>query len=227
TAPSRNEPVNAVSQAARKAPIMYSEPCARLIMSITPNTSVSPAASRYSMKPSCRPLSACSIRKRPLTAALFGHLALLRIRVAAIPQDRFAERLVDQAALPVAAHRAHIVVLDRVLVVVEFEGSAHRVESGGPQRAPHGFLVLQISLDVAYRGVDELGGIVALRRVERGHALVLFLEFGDELLVGRIVEVGRPVRGVEKPGHGRADRPDHVLVGAEARQQQHGVLAEA
>ena len=39
---------------------MYSDPCARFIMSITPNTSVSPAASRNSISPNCRPLSNCS-----------------------------------------------------------------------------------------------------------------------------------------------------------------------
>ena len=66
SAPSRKEPLRRVSQAARKAPTMYSDPCARLIMSMTPKTSVSPAASRNSMKPSCRPLSVCSTIRRPL-----------------------------------------------------------------------------------------------------------------------------------------------------------------
>src|SRR5882672_12137416 len=41
---------------------MYSEPCARLTKSMMPNTSVSPAASRNSSRPNCRPFSDCSMR---------------------------------------------------------------------------------------------------------------------------------------------------------------------
>src|SRR6476619_7402513 len=36
---------------------MYCTPCARLMKSITPNTSVSPAAIRNSSTPNCKPLS--------------------------------------------------------------------------------------------------------------------------------------------------------------------------
>src|SRR5262245_40142028 len=39
---------------------MYCTPCARLMKSITPNTSVSPAAIRNSSTPSCSPLSTCT-----------------------------------------------------------------------------------------------------------------------------------------------------------------------
>ena len=88
-------------------------------------------------------------------------------------------------------------------------------------------LVLELALGVAHRGVDQQRRVVALRRVERRHALVFLLELGDELLVRRVREVGRPVRGVEEPGHRRADRVDDVLVGGEAGQQQRRVLAEA
>src|SRR6185369_3895139 len=118
--PSQKEPVSCVSQAARKAPTMYSEPCAKLIMSITPNTIVRPAASRNSISPYCRPFRACSSsrvrpmgRRRPRSP---GHLALLHVRVAVVAQDRLVERLVHQAAVAVAADGAHVVVLDRVLV---------------------------------------------------------------------------------------------------------------
>src|SRR3712207_8841086 len=44
-------------------------------------------------------------------------------------------------------------------------------------------------------------------------ASVLLLERGDESLVGGVVEVGRPVRGVEKAEHRLADRADDVLIG--------------
>ncbi len=39
---------------------MYSDPWARLTMSMMPNTSVNPAASKNSMSPNCNPLSDCS-----------------------------------------------------------------------------------------------------------------------------------------------------------------------
>jgi hypothetical protein len=89
------------------------------------------------------------------------------------------------------------------------------------------FVVFELALDVAHRGVDELCRVVALRGVEGRRAAVFLLEFGDELLVRRVREIGRPVRRVEEPRHRRADRTDHVLVGGKARQQQRHVLAEA
>src|SRR3954462_1887339 len=39
---------------------MYCTPCARLMKSITPKTSVRPAATRKSSTPNCRPLRACT-----------------------------------------------------------------------------------------------------------------------------------------------------------------------
>src|SRR2546423_10548013 len=42
---------------------MYCTPCARLMKSITPNTSVSPAAIRNSSTPSCRPLRVWTMRR--------------------------------------------------------------------------------------------------------------------------------------------------------------------
>ena len=55
---STNEPVALNVAAAKYAPIMYSDPCARFTKFMIPNTSVSPAASRNSRMPSCRPFSA-------------------------------------------------------------------------------------------------------------------------------------------------------------------------
>src|SRR6476661_1866730 len=42
---------------------MYCTPCARLMKSITPNTSVRPAAIRNSSTPSCRPFRVWTIRR--------------------------------------------------------------------------------------------------------------------------------------------------------------------
>src|SRR5207244_3406572 len=50
---------------------MYWTPCARLMKSITPNTSVRPAAIRNSSTPSCRPLRVWTMsRERDITGAL-------------------------------------------------------------------------------------------------------------------------------------------------------------
>src|SRR5262245_31788172 len=101
---------------------MYSEPCARLIMSMMPNTSVRPAASRNSINPNCRPLRACSTIRTQVKAWLL-HLAFLDVRVAVVLEDR-ADGLVDEAPLRVLGDHAQVVVLDRVLVAVELEGAA-------------------------------------------------------------------------------------------------------
>src|SRR5258706_6091000 len=195
--PSAKEPVACVRLAARKAPSMYSEPCARLIMSMMPNTSVRPAANRNSIKPNCRPFSACS-RTRTTTPLL--HRAVLDVGVAAVLEDR-AHGLVDEAHLRVLADHAQVVVLDRVLVAVELEGAARRLELGRLQRAAHRLLVVQPALGLAHCGIDEQRGVVALRSEHRGQPLVLLLEFGDEFLVGRVVEVERPWRGVKEAQH--------------------------
>src|SRR5690242_14276891 len=110
--PARNDPVRSTSQAATNAPTMYSEPCARLIMSMIPNTSVRPAASRNSIRPSCSPLSACSSSNRPDIDPRSLHRAFLHVRIAVIAEDRLAERLVHQPPLRVLAHDPQHVVLD-------------------------------------------------------------------------------------------------------------------
>ena len=61
--PNAKESVSPVIQAQQKAPIMYREPCARLIKPITPNTSVKPADIKNNVMPSCKPFRSCS-RKR-------------------------------------------------------------------------------------------------------------------------------------------------------------------
>src|SRR4051812_28586330 len=128
-------------------------------MSMTPNTSVSPAASRNSISPNCSPLRSCS-RTRMLLTAGWGrgacagsvlHPAVLHVGIAAVAQDRVAERFVDQPALAVVADGAHVVVLDRVVVGVELEGPAHRIESRRLQGLAHRITVLELALDVTHR----------------------------------------------------------------------------
>src|SRR5262245_64575566 len=95
--PAVNEPVSCTKVEARKAPSMYSEPCARLIMSMMPKTSVRPAASRNSINPNCNPLSDCSAIRIQLNYYLL-HLAVLDVGVAVVLEHR-ADGLVDEPAL--------------------------------------------------------------------------------------------------------------------------------
>src|SRR5882672_5386794 len=136
--PATNEPVACTSAAVMKAPSMESEPCARLIMSMMPNTSVSPAASRNSIRPNCTPFSVCSRMRtqdmprggRRTASTCLLHRAILHVGVAVVLEDR-SDSLVDDAPLRIPADDAQVVVLDRVLVAVEQD---YRNDLQGPRR---------------------------------------------------------------------------------------------
>src|SRR5215471_18183020 len=100
-------------------------------MSMMPNTSVRPAASRNSIRPNCRPFRNCSRMRTQDTRfpdrCELLHRAVLHVRVAAVLEDR-PDGLVDEPPLRVLADDAQVVVLDRVLVAVELERPAHRLE---------------------------------------------------------------------------------------------------
>src|SRR5437764_9868911 len=158
---------------------MYCTPCARLMKSITPNTSVSPAAIRNSSTPSCRPFRVCTKRsvmlmrrasslaprsgervpsKRQRTGQVMGnlqgrasrcpssgslrsrpsprkrgekesslHRAILHVRVRII-----LEHLLHDLGLVLTVGALgdlhQIEVLDRIVVGVELEGAAQRLE---------------------------------------------------------------------------------------------------
>src|SRR5258706_9575762 len=99
-----------------------------------PNTSVSPAAIRNSITPSCRPFSAWNAsswgsitmtRCRSAGRRLPLHRAVLGVRVGVRGQHGTAPEL---AQLAVLAHGlVQVVALDRELVVVELERAAHRL----------------------------------------------------------------------------------------------------
>src|SRR5688500_17898362 len=107
---------------------MYSEPCARLIMSMMPNTSVRPAASRNSIRPNCTPFSVCSRKRVAVMQTKKGgasappfedlhwrclfHLAVFGPEVDVLGEHR-ADLLVDDAAVLVLGDDAHVVILDR------------------------------------------------------------------------------------------------------------------
>src|SRR5690349_10076613 len=103
-----------------------------------PSTSVSPAASRNSIRPSCSPFRSCSAARVALTASLHG--AFAHIRVGVVPEYG-ADGLVGHAAPGILLDHAQVVVLDRVLVAVEFESAAHGLELGRGERGAQRFLV--------------------------------------------------------------------------------------
>src|SRR5438874_1693392 len=101
---------------------MYSDPCARLTKLMMPNTSVSPAASRNSSTPYCRPLSSCASSSVAFIASsLHGALRVVSVGVFLQRRGDVLDR--DLAAL---LHRLEgVVVLHRQVVVVEAERAAN------------------------------------------------------------------------------------------------------
>src|SRR4051794_29445877 len=98
-------------------------------MSITPNTSVKPAASRNNINPNCKPFKACSRRRIVFIVGQKSrgsgpHLASARIGVRVVLKDG-ADCSVGDTTLGIARDDAQVVVLDRVVVVVEAEGAAN------------------------------------------------------------------------------------------------------
>src|SRR5688572_10802361 len=113
---------------------MYSEPWARFTKFMMPKTSVSPAASRNSRTPSCRPFSAC-VTSSPVSTRRYRlgppggqgrpggwparpsfHLALLVVRVGAV-RERRGDGLQVHAALLVLVRLEDMQVVDREVVV--------------------------------------------------------------------------------------------------------------
>src|SRR3954467_12983309 len=172
-----------------------------------PNTSVSPAAMRKSMTPYCRPFNSCSKTKPQVMAKNKGagaplfektffknlplHLAVLVVGVLVL-----LERLGDDlhlGAILAALHRLQQVeVLDRMLVDVELELAADRVEVRLAHLLHERLRVLQVALGAAHRRVDQHDRVVALRAVVRGRVAVLLAEVGDELLARGDLQVGAP-----------------------------------
>src|SRR3546814_16444417 len=86
---------------------------------------------------------------------------------------------------------------------IELEAAARRGEVGRLQRLLEGVLVGHAAGLLPGRE-NQVGGVVALARIERRQAAVRLLEGCDEGLVGRVVEVLRPLRGVLTAAIGQA-----------------------
>src|ERR1700716_3734144 len=112
---STNDPVALNVAAAKYAPIMYSDPCARFTKFMIPNTRVSPAAIRNSRMPSCRPFSAC-VRKRPTVILFLPHALLqraLRVVRVLVVLERRPDGLQADAALGILRDLEDVLILDR------------------------------------------------------------------------------------------------------------------
>src|SRR5215471_5457159 len=178
---------------------MYWAPCARLMKSITPNTSVRPAATRNKRTPSCSPLriwtarrvvdmgdprrarslgARCSPRHKRVHARLrramaeegadqmrgvhavpnvgtLLHRTILGVRIGVV-----LEHLLDDLGLELAVGALgdldQVEVLDRIVVGVELEAPAQRLEI----RLHHGGAQRLLTLDLAHGAVDQERGVV-------------------------------------------------------------------
>src|ERR671914_1873842 len=151
-----------------------------------PSTSVSPAARRNSITPSCTPFRSCSKTRAkvmppflprnkkgadpapflPPIRRLPFHLAFLVVGVLVILEDLLLDLHRDAfRRLGVLDRPQQVEVLDRVMVVVELEVPAYRLVVRLAHRGHHALGVLDVALDRAHRGVDEKNAVVALRAV--------------------------------------------------------------
>src|SRR5258708_15818787 len=84
-------------------------------MSMMPNTSVRPAASRNSIRPNCTPFSACSRKRIGVRACCpqrrLLHAAVFGPEVAVVFEDG-ADLAIDDAPLAILHEPPHVVVLD-------------------------------------------------------------------------------------------------------------------
>ena len=111
-------------------------------------------------------------------------------------RERAVDDAIRQCAVLGPEHLAHIDVLDRMLIAVEAEITADRVEVRLAQGIVQGVAVVDLASDFGKRAAEQARGIVALAGVQRGAALVTVLEGLDEVPVGGIVQIGAPLRAV-------------------------------
>ena len=114
--------------------------------------------------------------------------ALRRVGVLVVRERRSDDPVRDHVAL--LHHLAHIDVLYRVIVGVEAELAADRIEIRLLECCSEGLLVLHARL--FKRGEDQPGRIVGLRGVDRRQPVVLGPERRDKGLVGRVIQILRP-----------------------------------
>src|ERR1043165_1286206 len=103
------------------------------------------------------------------------HRALVMEAVLVVFDDRF-DRLEHDLAVRILDGVLQIEILNRDVVVAELEGAAHRLEVGLFHRLAQRLLVGNAALGAVQGRVDQEGGVVALRAIERGTRAVVLLD---------------------------------------------------
>src|SRR4029079_9130015 len=180
---------------------MYWTPCARLMKSITPNTSVKPAAIRKSRTPNWSPFriwtTTSPVDIAPVRPLSLFHRTIFGVRIRVSGEHLFVDLSFKLAVSPLR-HLHLIEILDRVVIGVELEGTTQRREVRLHQCRAQGVLVRGVSLGQLQRAIDEQCCIVGLEGVGRRNGVVFLLVVSNEFLVLRIVEIGRPVCTAKK-----------------------------
>src|SRR5713226_8135037 len=160
---SRKDGVCEEAAAMKYPPSISIEPCARLMMFITPKASDTPIAIRNSTRPNWTPLNPCSSRSPAVTSF---HRALGGEVVGAHLLDG-ARQLDVQAAVGTHVDHAGVGVLDRLVVMIELEGAAHALEIRFLERGAEGVLVPDVAFHLAHRGVEQHDRVVGHGGVAR------------------------------------------------------------
>src|SRR5262245_19792983 len=110
---------------------MYWTPCARLMKSITPNTSVRPAAIRNSRTPNWSPFRTWTT-KRPVDITSVRHLllfhrAILGVRIREVGKNLFVD-LGLELTIAAFGNFDQIEILNRIVVGVEPKTATQRCE---------------------------------------------------------------------------------------------------
>src|SRR5215475_2404733 len=184
---------------------MYWTPCARLMKSITPNTSVSPAAIRKSRTPNWSPFRIWTTTSPVDIAAVrpfsLFHRTVFGVRIGVSGKHLFIDLSFELAVWPLR-HLHLIEILDRIVIGVELEGTTQRGEVRLHQCRTQCVPIRGISFGKLQRAIDEQSCIVGLEGVSRRNRVVLLLVVGNEFLVLRVIEIGCPVGAPKKSDRG-------------------------
>src|SRR5262245_16449068 len=110
---------------------MYWTPCARLMKSITPNTSVRPAAIRKSRTPNWSPFRTWTTKSpvdiAPVRRLLLFHRAILGVRIREVRENLFVDFGLE-LTIGALGYFDEVEILDRIVVGIELEAAAQRCE---------------------------------------------------------------------------------------------------
>src|SRR5262245_33630750 len=137
---------------------MYWTPCARLMKSITPNTSVRPAAIRKSRTPNWSPFriwtTTSPVDIAPVRPLSLFHRAIFGVRIRVSGEHLFIDLGFKLAVSPLR-HLHLIEILDRVVIGVELERAAQRREVCLHQCRAQCIFVRGASFGQLQRAIDE------------------------------------------------------------------------